>query len=145
MKKGFTLIELIITISLISIIVTASLMSLKGFKEFKDNFEMDYTVNHTIEFINSAKCFSRSKGSSSIIVINEEESDIQLYFNRRMLKNFKLPNNIKINSNNDDIEISNLGKIGSGEACTITLTNRRTNDAAQITLKVGTGYVSEKK
>lgn len=145
MKKGFTLIELIITISLISIIVTASLISLKGFKEFKDNCEMDYTVNYIIEFINSAKCFSRIKGTSSIIVINEEESDIQLYFNRRMLKNFKLPNNIKINSNNDDIEISSLGKIRSGEACTITLTNRRTNDDAQITLKVGTGYVSEKK
>jgi len=145
MKKGFTLIELMITMSLISIITAASLICLKGFKELREKIEMDYAVNSIVEFINSAKCFSRNNNCSTIINVSRNKDSLELYSNTEKIKFYKLPKKIKITrvtSDGDDIKINNLGK--AINACTLTLNNDGSL-TREITVKVGTGYVSEKK
>lgn len=145
MKKGFTLIELMVTMALISIITATSLICLKGFKELKEKTEMDHAVNSVVEFINAAKSFSRNNNCSTNINISGNKDELELYSNIEKVKFCKLPRGIKITrvtSDGDDIKINNVGK--AINACTLTLNNDGSL-TREITIKVGTGYVSEKK
>lgn len=145
MKKGFTLIELMVTMALISIITATSLICLKGFKELKEKTEMDHAVNSVVEFINAAKSFSRNNNCSTNINISGNKDELELYSNIEKVKFCKLPRGIKITrvtSDGDDIKINNVGK--AINACTLTLNNDGSL-TSEITIKVGTGYVSEKK
>lgn len=145
MKKGFTLIEIMVTMALLSIITATSLICLKGFKELKEKTEMDHAVNSVVEFINAAKSFSRNNNCSTNINISGNKDELELYSNIEKIKFCKLPRGIKITrvtSDGDDIKINNVGK--AINACTLTLNNDGSL-TREITIKVGTGYVSEKK
>lgn len=144
MKRGFTLIELMVTMALISIITATSLICLKGFKELKEKTDMDHAVNSVVEFINAAKSFSRNNNCSTNINISGNKDELELYSNIEKIKFCKLPRGIKITrvtSDGDDIKINNVGK--AINACTLTLNNDGSL-TREITIKVGTGYVSEK-
>ncbi|MPM66062.1 hypothetical protein SDC9_112967 [bioreactor metagenome] len=145
MKKGFTLIEIMVTMALLSIITATSLICLKGFKELKEKTDMDHAVNSVVEFINAAKSFSRNNNCSTNINISGNKDELELYSNIEKIKFCKLPRGIKITrvtSDGDDIKINNVGK--AINACTLTLNNDGSL-TREITIKVGTGYVSEKK
>lgn len=144
MKRGFTLIEVITTIGLISILLAISFPSVKSFNNFKDKIYMDYAASSLVEFINGCKSYSRNKSLSARIK-RVGEGEIGFYDGSKKIRGLSLPVGIKVlpfELKNNAIDIDNLGF--TSDACTITLTNN-SNMIRYITLKVGTWYVSEKE
>jgi prepilin-type N-terminal cleavage/methylation domain-containing protein len=144
MKKGFTLIELLVTIGVISILLGITFPSVNGFNKLKAKIEMDYAVNSVVDFINGCKGYSRNNNESIIIRKNTDGTELGLYLNRKRIRVVILPQGItvdSINSSDGSIDINNLGVIQ--DVCTIKLKNKM-NVERNITIKLGTKYVSEK-
>ncbi len=145
-KRGFTLIELIVVLGVMTV-CTAVVYPYMNHHENKIlKIEMESGVNGVIEFINGCKSYARNNDDfekHSKIVL--EEKSITLYQDTRTIRQYSLPDSVKITrpyGNNIVIYIDATGQINPGS--TIELYNS-SGGLKEITIKVGTGYVSKKK
>jgi len=144
MKKGLTLIEILVVLSIISIILLISFPTVKIFDKIKCEAKMNYSVNSTVEFLNGCKSFSRNKEASSIVRWSENKNKLNLYLNTKLVKSFELPDGVLysgFNPNRGYIEFDKFGY--TSDACTISIMDEL-KEVRTITVKVGTAYVSEK-
>lgn len=141
-KKGFTLLELIIVLSIMSIGTLMVGPNLKVFSDKKARIEMDYAVDGIIEFIDSGKAYGRLNEKTAIIKFRDK--DVVLMDERsKVIDKFSFPSSIYVISAGS-INITGLGKIKQAQSINV-YSRSGTVEREIITIKVGTSYVSRKK
>lgn len=148
MRKGFTLIEIILVLAIMSTIAGVSLVSVRYYKTVKNKVDGDYYCNAVLNFINNSKMYCRENYCSAIIYIDIGKNEIRLVNGISVVKKLTLTNKMRLDRatgrrSNTDIYII-LDKNGySNDACTIILKDNNLIEH-EITMRVGTSYVKIK-
>ncbi len=144
MKKGFTLLEVIITISILLIIASISLINISNLEKQKNDTDVELCKSMILGIINDAKQYCRENNKSGYILFNSAESKIGFYSSSKKIESFVLPEDVNIysiNTNESKIDIDKFGF--TSDAGTIKLRDKR-GSLYTITINVGAGYVEIK-
>lgn len=149
MKKGYTLIELIIVLSIIAVISSVTMVNIVKFKEKMDVIEFNSVASEVKSLLSFGKSYCRkNKVSGQILVASDRKSitfevsnnespitkTIKFNKNTEVGSNFKVSSSITSDNNN----ITDEGYIKS--AGTITLTHK-SNKRIYITVSVGNDII----
>lgn len=143
MRRGFTLIELIIVMSIISIIGGCSVLSFKYFKTLENKIDADYYCNAVVSFINNSKMYCRENSCSAYITFDEPKNEMKLINGIKTIRKLKFSNKITLNSTSFydkivSILIDNNGNSSNGGKMKFTDNNLKPHE---ITMLPITGYV----
>lgn len=146
-KRGYTLIELIVVLGILSIIMAIIYPNLMVYHNKRADVDLQYTVDEIIQFINAGKIYARSiQGiSNSNIMIKFSNEKILMNKGTSTVKSIKVPNTIKkivLSDGINSLEINRFGEIRKAKSINIYDFRGRYET---ITIKVGTSYVSRKK
>lgn len=146
-KRGYTLIELIVVLGMLSIIMAIIYPNLMLYHNKRADADLQCTVEEIIQFINAGKSYARStKGiSNSNIMIKFSNEKIIMNKEIKTVKSIQVPNTIKkivLSDGINSLEINEFGEIRKAKS--INIYDFRGNYET-ITIKVGTSYVSRKK
>ncbi|MBZ9635928.1 type II secretion system protein [Clostridium sp. FP1] len=147
MRKGFTLIEMVLVIAIMSMIAGCSVISLRFHKSVKNKVDLDYYCNATVGFINNSKMYCRENSCSAKITFDIGKNEMNLENDRNTVKTLAFTKEItlyKVQGRriNGKIEIDKDGF--SNDACTIILKDNNSIEQ-EITMRVGTSYVKINK
>ncbi|MBU3126588.1 type II secretion system protein [Clostridium tagluense] len=147
MRKGFTLIEMVLVIAIMSMIAGCSVISLRFHKSVKNKVDLDYYCNATVGFINNSKMYCRENSCSAKITFDIGKNEMNLENDRNTVKTLAFTKGItlyKVQGRriNGKIEIDKDGF--SNDACTIILKDNNSIEQ-EITMRVGTSYVKINK
>ena len=147
MRKGFTLIEIIIVLLIMSIIVGCSVISAAYYKTIKNKVDAEYYCNAIVSFINNSKSYCRENSCSATVTFDIARNEIRLKNGINMVNKLVLSNKITLyevngRRTNKDIVIDNKGF--SNDACTIFLKDNNSIEH-EISMRVGTAYVKINK
>jgi prepilin-type N-terminal cleavage/methylation domain-containing protein len=143
MRKGFTLIEMMLVIAIMSIILGCSVISLRFYTSVKNKVDADYYCNATVGFINNSKTYCRENSCSATITFDILKNEMKLSnglntVNKLMFSNKTTLYEVQGRRVNRDIVIDKDGF--SNDACTIILKDNSSIEH-EITMRVGTSYV----
>lgn len=143
MRRGFTLIEIIVVIAIMSIIGGCSIVSVRYYKTIKNKVDADYYCNAVVSFINNSKMYCRENSCSATITFDVERNEMKLNKGTHMIRKLTFSNKITLDDvngrkYNNDIVIDNKGY--SNDACTILLKDNNSKPH-KITMRVGSEYV----
>lgn len=143
-NKGFTLIELVIVIGMISVFLSFSLINISNYRKLNNNIDVELFSNSLLNYINNSKEYCRDNNIGGYIYFDVERNLIVLACGIREINNLPLPDGFSLQEigRGNKIMITNIGTTGS--SCTIKLKDREGN-AHDITMCVGTEYVDIKK
>lgn len=145
-RKGFTLIELIVVLGILSIVTFTIYPYINSYEEKKLAMEMEQGVNGVIEFINSCKIYARNNyNKTQLTRLVIESKRLALYHGTKKVYSYTLSDSLRIHIENDSsvtilLDINGNTSLGR----TINLYNLK-GKGESITIKVGTDYVSKKK
>ena len=147
MRRGFTLIEMILVIAIMSIIVSCSGISVRYYKSLKNKVDADYYCNATVSFINNSKMYCRENSCSATIIFDIVKNEIKLKNGLNLVNKLIFSNKITLyevqgRRINSDIVIDKNGF--SNDACIIILKDNNSIEH-EITMRVGTSYVKINK
>jgi prepilin-type N-terminal cleavage/methylation domain-containing protein len=147
MRKGFTLIEIIMVIAIMSIVSGVSVLSLRYYKTVNNSLDADYYCNAVVNFINNSKMYCRENSCSAIVNFDKGKNQIKLVNGFNMVNKLMLKDKITLFSftgrvNNTYIVIDSKGY--SNDAFTIILKDNN-SIKHEITMRVGTAYVKIKE
>jgi len=147
MRKGFTLIEIILVIAIMSIVSGVSALSVRYYKTVNNSLDADYYCNAVVNFINNSKMYCRENSCSAIVNFNKEKNEIKLVNGLKVVNKLTLKDKITLFSftgrvNNTYIVIDSEGY--SNDAFTIILKDNN-SIKHEITMRVGTAYVKIKE
>jgi prepilin-type N-terminal cleavage/methylation domain-containing protein len=144
MKKGFSLIEIVVVASIISILSLASFFSLTNYNRLSSEMDMLMSENMVIALINDGKQYCRENEKSGYVLFDVTRSDINFYSSNKKIDGFRLPKGISINSINTNESRIDIDKYGvTNDAGTIMLKDK-SGELHSITISVGTGYAEVK-
>ena len=89
-KSGFTLIEMIIVISIMSIIGGCSVISVRYYKTIKNKIDADYYCNAVVSFINNSKMYCKENSCSATITFDIAKNEMKLHTNAELINNLKI-------------------------------------------------------
>jgi len=144
MRRGFTLIEMILVIAIMSIIGGSSAISVRYYKVLKNKIDAQYYCTAVVSFINNSKMYCRENSCSAIIVFDIEKNEMILKNGTAMVSKLAFSNKITLDrviggEGSANINIDRKGN--SSDAGSIYLTDN--NDRPhKITMIPETGYVS---
>ena len=141
-KSGFTLIELIVVMGIISIVVINT--NRKEFSNLINNIDYKMCNNEITNFINISKQHSREGMSLGNVYFSKSNNSLILYSNSKIIRQYNLPKGFKIrniNAQNNRIYINSKGLIQ--DACTFSYEDRK-GKTHEISICVGTGHVQVK-
>lgn len=139
-KKGFTMIEVIVSLSIILIIFSCSISKNSFDKNIYEDIEDNGFIYEVHDFITYSrlKCIKEKKRGEIVI----SPSDNKIYFKigtSQDMEFLKLPSGIKIASGRNIIPLSNNGRLNKAD--TIVFQNSF-NELRKITIRVGVDYIS---
>lgn len=143
-KKGFTLIEVIVVISIITTLFGYSLINFKSFSNVGNDVDVQLFGNTMMNFIVNSKKYCRDKNVSGYIYFITSKNTAQLCSNTNILNSVKLPesfSDLSVNLKESKIFIDNKGF--TGDACTIRFRDRK-GGMHYITVCVGSSDVEFK-
>lgn len=144
MKKGFSLIELLVIMSIIIIAASISLLGISKYNQIKNEVDLNMTESSILGVINSGKQYCREKKKSGFVLFDLEKNGVWFYSTNRAIDGFMLPDDIKIESINTNLNRINIDKFGiTSDAGTIRIRDIN-NKIYLITINVGAGYVEVK-
>ena len=143
MNRGFTLIEMIVVIAIMSIMVGVGVNSLRFYNSIKNKVDADYYCNATVGFINNSKIYCRDNSRSAKITFDILKNEIVLKDDLNIVNKLMFSNKITLyevqgRRINREIIIDRDGF--SNDACTIILKDNSLIEH-EITMRVGTSYV----
>lgn len=146
MNKGFTLIELMISISMILILMTFAFITYNGFNRTINKMDADFFSNSMVNFINNSKQYSRINNRSTNITFDTGNEKIYLSADSKIVKRLYVPKGFKLNTVNtssgkNKIYIDNRGV--TTDACTISYLDRM-GGQHNISICVGSAYAEIK-
>lgn len=147
MRKGFTLIEVVLVITIMSIIAGCSFMSLRYYKTIKNKIDADYYCDAVVSFINNSKMYSRENYCSVTVIFDIERNKMKLNSGAYTIRQLVFSNKITLyevsgRRVNKDVVIDKEGY--SNDAFTIVLVDNNLR-RHEISMRVGTGYVKANK
>ena len=147
MRRGFTLIEIILVLVIMSIIAGCSFMSVNYYKTIKNKTDADYYCNAVVSFINNSKMYCRENSCSATVIFDIGRNEMKLNKGFITIIEMKFKDKItlyEVNGRriNKDIVIDKKGY--SNDGFTVVL---RDNNLIrhEISMRVGTGYVKVNK
>ncbi|GAA0723840.1 hypothetical protein GCM10008905_16950 [Clostridium malenominatum] len=143
-KKGFTLIELTLSIAIIMSMMAMYKFTYRGFHNLLNKVDILKCNNSVLEFINFSKRYCRENDALGKVYFSKGENSMMLIIGGRNVKKYKLPSGFKITFINATNSVLNVNKLGqSSDGCTMKYKDRNNNEQT-ITVSVGTGYVQIK-
>lgn len=140
MKKGFTLIETVLTISIILMVTAYGLLKTTDYNKMKVNLDVSLSKSMILALINDGKEYCRMKHSSGYVLFNKDSQIVGFYSEGRKVDGFNMPSGVKIYNINSDLGKVRIDNTGfTSDACTINLKDNN-NNIETITICVGTGY-----
>ncbi|ERI91314.1 prepilin-type cleavage/methylation protein [Clostridiales bacterium oral taxon 876 str. F0540] len=144
MKKGFTLLEVVVTISMLFIIASLSLINISNLQKQKNDTDVELCKSMILGTINDSKQYCRENNKPGYIIFDVSESKIGFYSGNKRIESLKLPGGVSIYSINTDGSRIDIDKFGfTSDAGTIKLRDKR-GCLYTITINVGAGYVEIK-
>ena len=140
-KAGFTLIEVLITMSIMTIIFGCSLINVKKCASVGNKMEVQVFGSSLVNFIVASKKHCRDSGTGGYMYFLAGKNTIQLSCNSSVVKKLKMPegfSDLYINRAGSKIYIDNKGF--TSDACTIRFKDRD-GVAHYVTVSVGTANV----
>lgn len=145
-NKGFTLVEILVVMAIVSIISSIIFLEIKSYKSFKNDLDVDYVNDEIVSLINGAR---------HNCILNECHGELMFYLNTNTIKfyegsvlkdEFVMPLGFTITGNNvttsdNQIYIENTGVITT--PCSLQYRDRR-GIVHLITIGVGTANVEIK-
>lgn len=142
--KGFSLVELLLTISIISIVVCGGTSVVGSFKAYNNSINVDLCSSSLLSMINSSKLYCRSKESPGYLLFDLRNNNIKFFCQGVRVDLFEFPEGFElysINSADRKIRFDNQGI--TGDACTIQYKDSK-NKLHTLTISVGTAYAEIK-
>lgn len=144
MKRGYTLIELIAVMAIITIILAFYSIGVNGFKSYSNKIDTNFTNDSVLIFITNAKQYCREKEKNGCVSFDVIRNEIIFSCDSKAKDKFLLPSGFSLIGANlpiNEIRIDNTGFIS--DACTIKFRDRE-EKLHSISLCVGTAYVEIK-
>jgi prepilin-type N-terminal cleavage/methylation domain-containing protein len=141
MKKGFSLIETLVVMSIIAILFSCSISLVSLGRKISSEDGYRTCSIEIVDFINSSKHYCMRKGTPGYIVCDTNSNTIKFICNTHLVYRLSLPKGFilgDLNAANGMILINSRGI--SGSACTIKYEDDN-KDLHLITMRVGTSYV----
>jgi len=140
-KKGFTIVELMVTLSIMCIFLSYSLMSIKGYTQLSNDIDVNYSENKIVNFINTSRQYCKLNDTSGHIYFMSDLNEIWFLSNAQHAKRFHLPQGFTLNILNLSTGYITIDQRGfTANACTIKFSDRK-DKIHSITICVGTAYV----
>ncbi|MFL0246713.1 hypothetical protein [Candidatus Clostridium stratigraminis] len=144
MRKGFSLIELLVIITIIIIATSISLLGISKYNQIRNEVDLNMTESSILGVINYGKQYCREKEKPGFVLFDLEKNEVWFYNSNRVIDGFKLPREIKIDGINTNLNRINIDKFGiTSDAGTIRISDIN-NKIYLITINVGAGYVEIK-
>jgi len=142
-SKGFTLLELILVLGMISIFFSFSLINIGGYRKLNNKIDVELFSNSLLNYINNSKEYCRDNGISGYIYFDSERNLITLNCGIKQISSLPLPDGFSLKEVilDNKIKITKTGTTGS--SCTIKFKDRE-GESHDITMCVGTEYVQIK-
>ncbi|MCR3760239.1 type II secretion system protein [Clostridium felsineum] len=144
-KKGYTLIEIICAAAIVLILSSVVVMSIKSYKDIRNEIEIKYVNNEMINFINNSRNYCIDKNVVGKLYFDRELNCVMFYKDSQTtIDRFVLPEDFKLQpliTSDGSITIDNKGSIN---ACSILYKDNREKTHI-ITVCVGTGNVQIKE
>lgn len=102
MKKGYTLIEIIITLSIIAILTSVISLGSTYYKKTVDKIKNQAILTEVKTFLSFAKSYCRGKGESGEIFIDEKGKYIKFICFTKEVKSINFYDDFTIGSNFDN-------------------------------------------
>lgn len=146
-NKGFTLIEILVCITIISIITSITLIQVKNYKALKNDIEVKNFNCEMISFINAVRGECILKESFGQISFQKGSNEVKAYEGINLKSRLELPSGFTIKENNvvtsdNLIYVDSNGMIST--PCTLKYSDRNGNKHT-ITIGVGTAYAEIKE
>ena len=139
MKKGYTLIEIIITLSIIAILTSIISLGSNYYKKTADKIKNQAILTEVKTFLSFAKSYCREKGESGEIFIDEKGKYIKLICFTKEVKSINFYDDFSIGSNSDNkIVIDSEGVIIKSGTISIYRCGKY---IGRITIDVGVGTI----
>ncbi|MFT8314670.1 MAG: type II secretion system protein [Clostridium sp.] len=145
--KGFTLIEILVVMAIISIITSIMLIEVKNYKALKNDIEVKRFNSEMISFINNIRVQCILNESFAEFSFQKGSDEVKVYEGPNIRDRLKLPSSFTIKENNvitSDklIYIDSRGMITT--PCSLKYLDRKGKEHT-ITIGVGTAYAEIKE
>ncbi len=145
-KKAYTLIELMITISILAILSMLFIKYFTTYEKYRNKILVDQCNNSIMSFINSCKQYCYYRDTSGCIKFDVEGNRLIFYVGTDVKRILNAPKGLKlysINVSNGDAKLNFNNKGFTPDACTMSFVDLE-NKIHEITISVGTSYVEIK-
>lgn len=144
MKKGFSLIEVLVTASIIIILSSFCLLSYLHYRNMKSDIDAAAYKSEILALINYSKQYCRENKMAGYILFDVVSNQIKFYSGGKKIENIILPKGMIIYSVNTEQSKVDIDKDGfTSDAGTIKIRDSR-NNLHTITINVGVGYAEIK-
>lgn len=148
MKKGFTLLELIVSMAIIAIISSITILSVKNTCKLQNTIDVESTKRGILNIVLNSKDYCYCNKVSGHLLFDLGNEEIRFYDDsKRPIKivyRYTLPQEIKLVSINSSYSMINIGREGGLEdACTIYFKDRYKNSYT-VTICVGSFMIDVK-
>jgi type II secretory pathway pseudopilin PulG len=144
MKKGYTLMEVLVSISIIIIFFSFSLIGISKYKDLKNDIDIELCKNEIIGIINYGKQYCRENERIGYVLFDSVSNQVKFFCNNKRIDSFKFPKGVTMYSINTDNATIDIDKTGfTSDAGTIRIRDGK-GIIHTITINVGVGYVEIK-
>lgn len=144
-KKGYSLVELLVVISILFIIVGGCILNLYKFhKQWSNNTNIDFCDNYILHVLQNSALYCKQQNASGRLEFCDKNK-IRFYINEELVRVYEIPKEFEFMSSgvfNNNVKINNFGTIVT--ACTICYEDAN-KDVHDITIRVGSHYVKVKE
>lgn len=142
-NKGFTLLELVLVIGIISIFLSFSLINIGAYRKLTNKVDSEIFSNSLLNFVNNSKEYCRDNGVGGYIYFNSDNSVITFNCGLKQIYRIALPEGFIMNKVRADnrIKIDNRGI--TADACTVNFKDRE-GTMHSMSMCVGTAYLEIK-
>lgn len=142
MKKGFTLIEMLTTLSIMSVLILWASYDFYKFNDVLYSSNISYVDNTLLAFLDNAKIYCADAKLNGVVIFDFEKNKVELQVKGNVVTKYYLSKGFtfySINSTNGrNIAINSNGM--TANACTIIYKDSR-GSCHKITISVGTNHV----
>ncbi|MGE5627472.1 MAG: type II secretion system protein [Solirubrobacterales bacterium] len=143
-KKGFTLVEVIVVVSMITILFGYNFMSLRNFSKNTNDMDCNIFANSLMNFVVCSKEYCRDNNQSGYLYFHTDKNKIIFISNSSTVSSLYLPEgfgDLRLNLIQNKVFIDNKGF--TSDACTINFKDREGGNHC-ATICVGSSYVDIK-
>lgn len=112
-NRGFTLLEVVIVISIIISLSSITLSISKNFKRLDNKLKSETTVNEIVNFINICKMYCKNNNKDANLVEDIENNEMYLQIDMKKTIKYILPKGLYFYGTTVGSNISIIGKNGS--------------------------------